>query len=77
MATTISVGTLRLLFALIGYRAKARKKTAAVAVNGSAPPATPPSAGLTRRVDCASRCALTADRCQIASRRADPYRWRR
>ena len=30
-----------------------------------------PAAGLTRRVKGASRCALTADRCQIASRRAD------
>lgn len=31
-----------------------------------------PAAGLPRRVEGASRCALTADRCQIASRRADP-----
>ena len=30
-----------------------------------------PAAGLLRRVEGASRCALTADRCQIASRRAD------
>lgn len=35
-----------------------------------------PAAGLPRRVEGASRCALTADRCQIESRRADPVRWR-
>lgn len=36
------------------------------------PPAAPPAAGLPRRVEGAglTRCALTADRCQIASRRA-------
>ena len=43
------------------------KRDTAVAVNGSAPPAAPPAAGLPRRVECAR---LT--RCQIASRRADP-----
>lgn len=44
------------------------KRETAVAVNGSAPPA----AGLPRRVEGArlTRCALVADRCQIASRRA-------
>lgn len=37
-----------------------------------------PAAGLPRRVECASRCALTIDRCQIASRRAweAPQRFR-
>lgn len=50
------------------------EKNTAVAVNGSAPPAAPSAAGLPRRVEGArlTRCALAADRCQIASRRADP-----
>ena len=39
MATTIPAGTLRLLLTSIGYRAKARKRDAAEAASGSAPPA--------------------------------------
>lgn len=70
MATTIPAGTLRLLLTSISYRAKARKEMR------REPPMVPrrrraPAAGLLRRVEGASRCALTADRCQIASRRAD------
>lgn len=38
MATTIPAGTLRLLLTSISYRAKARKRDAARAANGSAPP---------------------------------------
>ena len=66
MATTISAGTLRLLLTSIGYRAKARKEMRRQAANGSAPPAAP------LPLDCppGGGCALTADRCQIASRRA-------
>nr|DAT83087.1 MAG TPA: hypothetical protein [Caudoviricetes sp.] len=45
--TTIPAGTLRLLLTSISYRAKARKRDAAQAANGSAPPA----AGLPRRVE--------------------------
>lgn len=41
MATTIPAGTLRLLLTSISYRAKARKRDAARAANGSAPPAAP------------------------------------
>lgn len=72
--TTIPAGTLRLFLTSISYRAKARKRAAARAANGSAPPAVPPAAGLPRRVEGArlTRCALIADRRQIASRRADP-----
>ena len=63
MVTTIPAGTLRLLLALIGYRAKARKELR------REPPMVPrrpprPAAGLTRRVEGAR---LT--RWQIASRR--------
>lgn len=38
MVTTIPAGTLRLLLTSISYRAKARKRDAARAANGSAPP---------------------------------------
>lgn len=67
MATTIPAGTLRLLLTSISYRAKARKEMR------RKPPMVPrraPAAGLPRRVEGVSRCALTAVRCQIASRRA-------
>lgn len=64
MATTIPAGTLRLLLTSIGYRAKARKRDAARAANGSAPPAAPVD-GLPRLVEGAR---LT--RRQISSRRA-------
>ena len=37
--TTIPAGTLRLLLAIIGYRAKARKEKRREAASGSAPPA--------------------------------------
>jgi hypothetical protein len=46
---TIPAGTLRLLLTSIDYRAKARKRAAAVAVNGSALPAVRPAAGLPSR----------------------------
>lgn len=52
--TTIPAGTLRLLLTSIGYRAKARKRDTATAVNGSAQPA----AGLPRRVEGAGLTAL-------------------
>lgn len=58
--TTIPAGTLRLLLTSIGYRAKARKE-----MRRKPPmvPRRPPRhvAGLPRRVEGASWCALTAD----------------
>lgn len=68
--TTIPAGTLRLLLTSISYRAKARKEIRRQP--SMVPRRPPPAAGLPRRVDGASRCTLTADRCQIASHRADP-----
>lgn len=69
MATTIPAGALRLLLTSISYRAKARKELR------RKPPVVPrrpprPCCWTARRVEGASRCTLTADRCQIASRRA-------
>lgn len=68
MATTIPAGTLRLLLAFIGYRAKARKRAAAVAVNGSAPLPGLPSALAPLSINAGHRTAgdlarraLTAD----------------
>ena len=69
--TTIPAGTLRLLLTSISYRAKARKSYGGSRQLFRAARRAP-AAGLPRRVEGASRCALTADRCQIASRRADP-----
>ena len=68
--TTISAGTLRLLLTSIGYRAKARKE---IRRQPSIIPRrrAAPVAKLPRRVEGArlTRCALTVDRCQSASRR--------
>lgn len=69
--TTILAGTLRLLLTSISYRAKPEKR-----YGGSRQwfraARRAPAARLPRRVEGArlTRCALTADRCQIANRRA-------
>ena len=64
--TTICREKLRLLLTSISYRAKARKRDAAKAANGSAPLAVPPAAGLPRRAgmvcDMLHRLAWIHDR---------------
>ena len=70
--TTISAGTLRLLLTFISYRAKARKEIRRSRQWFRAAPPRLCCWTESHRVECVrlTRCALTADRCQIASRRA-------